>query len=72
VYLREAELLGQLDELLADRFALERLDAALTELAVHGKDRTSASAAITRARLAECDRQISQYRASLDVDGDPP
>jgi DNA invertase Pin-like site-specific DNA recombinase len=71
VYLREADLLGQLDQWLAERFAPNSLNATLTQLAAHARDDTaSARTGALQAKIADHDRKISQYRASLDAGGD--
>jgi site-specific DNA recombinase len=75
VYLREADVLGQVDDWLAEMFAPANIDATLDVLAGQAaqledlatRDKTEAA----RARIAEYDAQISRYRASLDAGGDP-
>jgi len=75
VYLREADMLGQVDDWLAEMFAPANIDATLDVLAGQAaqledpatRDKTEAA----RARIAEYDAQISRYRASLDAGGDP-
>ena len=58
----------------ADRSVPASLDATLAELAEQAAsttEDTSAQAEAARARIADCDRKIAQYRASLDAGGDP-
>jgi hypothetical protein len=74
IYLREADVLGQVDNWLSSKFAPASLDATLAELAEQAAstiEDTSAQAEAARARIADCDRKIAQYRASLDAGGDP-
>ena len=75
VYLREADVLGQVDDWLAEMFAPANIDATLNVLAGQAAQlenpATLARAEAARARIAEYDAQISRYRASLDAGGDP-
>jgi site-specific DNA recombinase len=75
VYLREADVLGHVDDWLAELFAPDRIDATaakLAEQATHVEDpATTARAEAARTRIAEYDAEIAQYRASLKAGGDP-
>jgi site-specific DNA recombinase len=75
VYLREADVLGRLDDWLAETFAPGDLDATLDELAGQAAaledPGAHAKAEAARERITGYDAQISQYRASLDAGGDP-
>jgi len=75
VYLREADVLGQVDDWLAELFAPANLDATLDVLARQAAQfedpAAGTKAEAARARVAEYDAQISRYRASLDAGGDP-
>ena len=75
VYLREADVLGQVDDWLAEMFAPANIDATLDVLAGQATQlddpATLARAVAARARIADYDAQISRYRASLDAGGDP-
>lgn len=76
VYLREADVLGQVDDWLAEMFAPANIDVTLDVLAGQAaqledpatRDKTEAA----RARIAEYDAQISRYRASLGARRIPP
>ena len=75
VYLREADVLGHVDDWLAELFAPEAIDETVTQLAEQAEQledpaaQTRAEAA--SARIAEYDAQITRYRASIDAGGDP-
>jgi hypothetical protein len=75
VYLRESDVLGQVDGWLAEMFAPANLDATLdvlTRQAAQLEDpAASTKAEAARARVAEYDAQISRYRANLDAGGVP-
>jgi len=68
-------VLGQVDDWFAEIFAPANLDATLDTLAGQAAQfddpAARARAEAARARIAECDGQISRYRASLDAGGDP-
>lgn len=75
VYLREAEVLGQVDHWLTKLFAPDSIEATLDQLAEQAS-RLQDPAALARVgaarvRIAEYDAEISQYRASLRAGGDP-
>jgi site-specific DNA recombinase len=75
VYLREADVLGQVDDWFAEIFAPANLDATLDTLAEQAAQlddpAARARAEAASARIADYDAQISRYRASLDAGGDP-
>jgi site-specific DNA recombinase len=75
VYLKEADVLGHVDDWLAHLFAPEAIDATVTQLAEQAErledPNTQARAEAARARVAEYDAEIAQYRASLRAGGDP-
>jgi len=75
VYLREADVLGQVEDWIAELFGPEGIDATLgkvAEQAAQTEDpETSAWAEAARVRIVECDAEIRQYRASLKAGGDP-
>jgi site-specific DNA recombinase len=75
VYLREAEVLGKVDDWIAELFAPGSIDATVTQLADQAErledPATQARAESARARIADYDAEISQYRASLRAGGDP-
>ncbi|MBO2451655.1 recombinase family protein [Actinomadura barringtoniae] len=71
VYLREAEVLDDLDGWLATAFAPSRIAATIDALAEQETDPAEAAAAEIRKQLATCDRQLKQYRGALDAGADP-
>ena len=75
VYLREADVLADVDDWLAELSAPEAFDATvaqITEQAERLEDPTAlARVEAARARIAEYDAQISRYQASMDAGGDP-
>jgi site-specific DNA recombinase len=62
-----------LDDWLASRFARGNMAAPIDELADSAAVPTgpSTTSADVKAKLAECDRTLPQYRAALDAGGDP-
>jgi hypothetical protein len=62
-----------LDDWLANRFARGNMAAPIDELADSAAVPTgpSTTSADVKAKLAECDRTLPQYRAALDAGGDP-
>jgi site-specific DNA recombinase len=75
VYLREVEVLGPLDDWLAEKSGPASIDATLSELAGRAAlledPGALAQAEAVRAKIAEYDAEISQYRESLKAGGDP-
>jgi site-specific DNA recombinase len=75
VYVREADVLGDVDDWLAELFAAEAIDETVTQLAEQGGQledpAAQARALAALARVADFDDQIARYRASLDAKGDP-
>jgi hypothetical protein len=70
VYLREADVSGELDPWLGQAFDPANLDATLdrlTDQATAAAGDTSARAEAAQARIADLDKKIAQYRASLDA-----
>jgi hypothetical protein len=72
---REAEVLGPLDNWLAEKFGQASIDTTVSELAERAAlledPGTLARGEAAQATIAELNAQISQYRASLDAGGDP-
>jgi site-specific DNA recombinase len=64
-------VLGQVDDWFAEIFAPANLDTLAGQAAQLDDPAARARAEAARARIAECDGQISRYRASLDAGGDP-
>lgn len=71
VYLREAEILDDVDAWLAKVFAPDALEATVDALAGHGPDPAEAKAVAIRKMIAECDQRMSRYKAALDAGADP-
>jgi site-specific DNA recombinase len=73
VTLRQDAILRPLDSWLSRKFGPRHLSRTIDELAAaaalpgpgNGPDKE------TSARIADCDRKLSRYRAALDADGDP-
>jgi hypothetical protein len=68
-------VLGRVDDWLAELFAPDALDATVAQFAEQAErledPAAEVRAAAAKARIAECDAQISRYRASIDAGGDP-
>ena len=75
VYLREADVLGDVDGWLAELSAPEAFDATVAQIAEQAERQedpaAQARAEAARVRIAEYDAQISRYPASIDAGGDP-
>ncbi|MCU1377931.1 MAG: Recombinase [Acidimicrobiales bacterium] len=72
VYLRESDLLPDIDSWLGTIFDPENVDATC-EAMVGAVDTTASAIARTEAQAAikECDRKLEHYRAALDAGTDP-
>ncbi len=73
VCLREDAILGDVDGWLAREFAPHRLTQTIADLA-DAQDATTIRTTgreETAAKIAECDRKLAQYRATLDAGGSP-
>ena len=71
VTLRQDAVLDPLDTWLARKFAPHRLPATIDELAAATIDAPRDGHDEIAAKLAQCDRKLTQYRAALDAGGDP-
>ncbi|MFI6298347.1 recombinase family protein [Nonomuraea sp. NPDC050790] len=71
VYLREAEILDEVDGWLGTAFGASRLEHTIAAMAQQAIDPNEAALIGLRKRLSQCDRKISQYRSALDAGGDP-
>jgi site-specific DNA recombinase len=74
VYVKEADVLGHVDDWLAELFATEAIDATVTRLAEQVgqlQDPAQTRAEAAHVRIADYDAQLSRYRASIDAGGDP-
>ena len=69
VYLREVDILPNLDAWLAKTLDPAHLPATLDDLA-SAQQREEAPEAL-RDQIRDCSRQLAKYRAALDADGDP-
>lgn len=71
VYLREAEILQQVDDWLLQAFTSAQLQATIDALTAQGTDPHDTETAAIRNLIADCDRKLAQYKAVLDAGGDP-
>jgi site-specific DNA recombinase len=71
VYLREAEILPELDTWLTKALDPRHLPATLDALAAGQLTEPSPEETGLREEIAACERQLAQYRAALDGGGDP-
>jgi site-specific DNA recombinase len=73
VSVREDTVLPKLDQWLAVEFAPHRIEATIEALAAVADERTSDPTLCERANLqvAECDRKLKSYKATLDAGADP-
>jgi site-specific DNA recombinase len=72
-YVRESAIVPKLDEWLAQLFDPEHLDSTIAAMVdAGGPDEASAARAeAARRKIADCDRRLNGYRATLDKGGDP-
>ena len=75
VYIKEADVLGHVDDWLAELFAPDAIDETVTQLTQQDEQlddpAARARAATAQARIAEYDAQIVGYRTSIEAGGDP-
>jgi len=71
VYLREAEILPELDTWLTKALDPIHLPATIEDLAVGQHEAISPALVSLREEIDQCNRQLAQYRATLDSGGDP-
>ena len=71
VYLREIEVLPELDEWLIRALDPARLPATIEDLVTAQPEQLSPEAAGLRDEITQCEKQLAQYRATLDAGGDP-
>jgi site-specific DNA recombinase len=73
VYLREDQLIGEVDGWLAREFAPHRMSATLRAIAQaqHAGSTRDADNDAVMSKIAECDRKLAQYRAALDSGASP-
>jgi len=72
VYLRETDILPSLDRWLARALAPDRIEHTIATM-TDAQDQPGHNPATERARavIADCDRKLARYRATLDAGGDP-
>jgi len=71
VYLREAEILPELDTWLTKALDPAHLPATIEDLAAGQHEAISPALVSLREEIDQCNRQLAQYRAALDSGGDP-
>ncbi|MEU8108407.1 recombinase family protein [Nonomuraea muscovyensis] len=71
VYLRESEILDEVDGWLGTAFGPDRLERTIAAMAEQAIDPSEAALIDLRKRLTHCDRKLSQYRSALNAGGDP-
>ena len=74
VYLREDQLIGEVNRWLAREFAPHRLSATIADLAAAQLAEPAARPddyEETALKIAECDRKLAGYRAALDAGASP-
>jgi site-specific DNA recombinase len=71
VYLREAEILPELDTWLAMSLDPARLPATIEDLAASQDDAIPRELISLREQIGTCDQKLAQYRAALDSGADP-
>jgi DNA invertase Pin-like site-specific DNA recombinase len=70
VYLRENQVVPALDRWLAKIFQPDQIEDTLTKL-VDAQPDNDAENSVEHRIIAECDRKLASYRATLDAGGDP-
>jgi site-specific DNA recombinase len=74
VYLREDAVIGEVDKWIAREFAPHRLNETIYDLAAvplrEAATLTSQDEGFA-CKIAECDRKLAGYRATLDAGADP-
>jgi site-specific DNA recombinase len=71
VYVREAEIIPELDAWLSKVLDPAHLPQTIDALAAAQEEEISPEVASLGDDIAQCDRQLAQYRAALDSGGDP-
>ena len=71
VYLREIEVVPKLETWLTRALDPAQLPATIEDLAAARPDELCPEIAGLRDEIAQCERQLAQYRAALDGGGDP-
>ena len=71
VYLRETEAVPELDTWLTRALDPARLPATIEALTTAQPEESCPETVRLRDEIAQCERQLAQYRAALDAGGDP-
>jgi site-specific DNA recombinase len=71
VYLREAEIIDDVDDWIAQVFRPAALEETIGALAEQSHDPNEAAAVMIKERIADCDQRLARYRAALDAGADP-
>jgi site-specific DNA recombinase len=71
VYLREAEIIEEVDDWIAQVFRPTALAETVGALAQQSHDPNEAAAVIIKEKIADCDQRLARYRAALDAGADP-
>src|SRR5690606_10396317 len=70
VYLREAEIIEDIDAWLVTAFSPARIEAAIEAMAAQASGTENTTVSHLRKRLATCQQQLNQYRAALNAGAD--
>ncbi|MFC6932232.1 recombinase family protein [Actinomadura yumaensis] len=70
VYLREAEIIGDIDAWLTTAFSPARIKSTIEAMTEQADDAENTAITQLRKRLATCDQRLSQYRAALNAGAD--
>jgi site-specific DNA recombinase len=72
VYIRESAIVPKLDAWIAQHFDQANPDETCEALWKVGEpDETTAARVEAQRKIADCDRRLARYRATLDAGGDP-
>ncbi|MDF5759397.1 DUF2637 domain-containing protein [Spongiactinospora sp. TRM90649] len=71
VYLREVEILDEVDGWLGTAFGPTSLERTIAAMADQVVDPNGGALYALRKRVSDCDRKLGRYRAALDAGGDP-
>ncbi len=71
VYLREAEIIDEVDDWIAQIFRPAALEMTIGALAEQSHDAGDAAAVMLKEKITDCDRRLARYRAALDAGADP-
>ncbi|RSN61941.1 recombinase family protein [Actinomadura sp. WAC 06369] len=71
VYLREAEIIEDVDKWLLTAFSPGRIEATVEAMTAQAGAPENSAGARLRKQITACDQRIHQYRAALDAGADP-